>query len=163
MHVKSLQSYPTLYDPMDCSLPRFLCLWDFPGKNTGVGCRFLLQGIFLIQGSNPRVLHWQVDSSPTEPPRKPYKFPANKIWAWAGTYLQALETLRQTLRSLFQLMACGVLTRVHPYLASVRPWERHLSPLDDCLLLLGAEQNKLKNSMTLFPHHCRVGTNIFTL
>ena len=27
--------------------------WDFPGKNTGVGCRFLLQGIFTTQGSNP--------------------------------------------------------------------------------------------------------------
>ena len=31
---------------------RFLCPWDFPGKNTGVGCHFLLQGIFLTEGSN---------------------------------------------------------------------------------------------------------------
>ena len=30
---------------------RPLCLWDSPGKNTGVGCHFLLQGIFLTQGS----------------------------------------------------------------------------------------------------------------
>ena len=29
----------------------------FAGKNTGVGCHFLLQGIFLIQGSNPALLH----------------------------------------------------------------------------------------------------------
>ena len=29
-----------------------LCLWNSPGKNTEVGCHFLLQGIFLIQGSN---------------------------------------------------------------------------------------------------------------
>ena len=29
---------------------RFLCLWDFPGKNTGVGFHFLLQGFFLTQG-----------------------------------------------------------------------------------------------------------------
>ena len=28
-----------------------------PGKNTGVGCHFLLQGIFLTQGSNPGLLH----------------------------------------------------------------------------------------------------------
>ena len=38
-----------------------LCPWDFPGKNTGVGCYFLLQGIFLTQGSNPHplyLLHW---------------------------------------------------------------------------------------------------------
>ena len=36
---------------------RFLCPWDFSGKNTGVGCYFLLQGIFLIQGSNLWLLH----------------------------------------------------------------------------------------------------------
>ena len=29
---------------------------DFPGKNTGVGCHFLLQGIFPTQGSNPHLL-----------------------------------------------------------------------------------------------------------
>ena len=28
----------------------FLCPWDFPGKNTGVGCHFLLQRIFQTQG-----------------------------------------------------------------------------------------------------------------
>ena len=32
---------------------RLVCLWDFPGKNTGLGYHFLLQGIFPIQGSNP--------------------------------------------------------------------------------------------------------------
>ena len=32
---------------------RLLCPWNVPGKNTGVGCRFLLQGIFPTQGSNP--------------------------------------------------------------------------------------------------------------
>ena len=31
--------------------------WDSPGKNTGVGCHFLLQGIFLTQESNPGLLH----------------------------------------------------------------------------------------------------------
>ena len=36
---------------------RLLCPWDFPGKNTGVGSHFLLQGIFLTQGSNSRLLH----------------------------------------------------------------------------------------------------------
>src|SRR5574340_697992 len=39
---------------------RLLCPWDSPGKNTGVGCYFLLQGIF--QGSNLCLLHWQTDS-----------------------------------------------------------------------------------------------------
>ena len=31
--------------------------WDFPGKNTGVGCYFLLQGIFPTQGLNPGLPH----------------------------------------------------------------------------------------------------------
>ena len=35
---------------------RFLRPWDFPGKNAGVGCHFLLQRIFPTQGSNPRLL-----------------------------------------------------------------------------------------------------------
>ena len=51
---------------------RLLCPWDSPGKNTGVGCHFLLQKIFLTQGSNLRLLHWQVGSLPAdEPPGKP--------------------------------------------------------------------------------------------
>ena len=47
MKVKSesehAQSYPTLSDPMDCSLPGSSGPWDFPGKSTGVGCHCLLQ------------------------------------------------------------------------------------------------------------------------
>ena len=39
---------------------QFLCPWDFPGKNTRVGCHFLL----LTQGLNPSLLHGQVDSLP---------------------------------------------------------------------------------------------------
>ena len=43
---------------------RLLCSWDFSGKNIGVGYHFLLQGIFLTQGSNQCLLYWQVDSLP---------------------------------------------------------------------------------------------------
>jgi len=42
---------------MDCSLPGSFVHEDSPGKNTGLGCHFLLQGIFPIQGSNPGLLH----------------------------------------------------------------------------------------------------------
>ena len=38
-------------------LARLFCTWDSPGKNTGVGCHSLLQGIFLTQGSNLHLLH----------------------------------------------------------------------------------------------------------
>ena len=68
------QSCPTLSDPHGLEPSRFLCPWDFSGENTGVGCHFLLQGIFLTKGSNPHVLcvlHLQVNSLPTEPLGKP--------------------------------------------------------------------------------------------
>ena len=45
------QSCPTLW-PHGLEPTRLLSLWDFPGKNTGMGCRFLLQRIFPTQGSN---------------------------------------------------------------------------------------------------------------
>ena len=35
--------------PMDYNPPRLLSPWDFPGKNTGVTCHFLHQGIFLTR------------------------------------------------------------------------------------------------------------------
>ena len=43
---------PTLLQPI-----RLLSPWAFPGKNTGVGCHVLLQGMLLTQGSNPCLLH----------------------------------------------------------------------------------------------------------
>ena len=58
--------YPTLCDPMDCSPSgssvHGIC---FPDENTGVGCHFLLRGLFLTPGSNPHLLyllHWPADS-----------------------------------------------------------------------------------------------------
>ena len=51
------KSCPTLGDPMDCSLPGSSVHGDSPGKNTGVGCHVLLQGIFPTQGSNPGLLY----------------------------------------------------------------------------------------------------------
>ena len=53
--VLSHQSCPTLCNPMNCSLPGFSVHGDSPGKNTGVGCHALLQGIFPTQGLNSGV------------------------------------------------------------------------------------------------------------
>ena len=71
---------------------RFFCPWDFPGKNTGVGCHFLLQRIFPTQGSNPCLLcllHWQVDSLPLVPleswtikKTEHLRIDAFKLWWW---------------------------------------------------------------------------------
>ena len=60
-------------------LIRLLCPWDSPGKNTGVGCSFLLQEIFPTQGWNLHLLHWQVNTFTTEPPGKP-RFTAWLLW-----------------------------------------------------------------------------------
>ena len=49
---KSLQSCLTLCDPIDCSPLGSSVHGDLPGKNTGVGCHALLQGIFPMHGSN---------------------------------------------------------------------------------------------------------------
>ena len=51
------QSCPTLCHPIDCSPPDSSVYGDSPGKNTGGGCYFLLQGIFPTQGSNPGLPH----------------------------------------------------------------------------------------------------------
>ena len=46
-------SHVRLCDPMDCNPPGSSVHGDSSGKNTGVGCHDLLQGIFLTQGLNP--------------------------------------------------------------------------------------------------------------
>ena len=51
------QSCSTLCNPMDCRGPSSSVHEDSPGKNTGVGCHALLQGIFPTQGLNPGLLH----------------------------------------------------------------------------------------------------------
>ena len=60
----------TLCDPMDCSPPGSSDHGNSSGKNTGVGCHVLLQGIFptVIKPGSPA---FQADSLPSEPPRKP--------------------------------------------------------------------------------------------
>ena len=57
------QSCLTLCDPIDCFMLGS-CPWDVPGKNTGIGCQVLFQGIFLTQESNLHLLHWQTHSLP---------------------------------------------------------------------------------------------------
>ena len=72
---KSLQSCPTLCDPIDgsppgSSVPGILQArtleWVSTDKNTGVGSHSLLQGIFPTQGTDQCLLCWQADSLPSE-------------------------------------------------------------------------------------------------
>ena len=52
---------------------RLLHPWDFPGKNTGVGCHFLLQRIFPTHGSNLGLLLCRQTLLPSEPPGKYFR------------------------------------------------------------------------------------------
>ena len=58
------KSCPTLYDSMDCSPPGSSMCEISPTKNTGVGCRFLLQGNLPNAGIKPT---WWAGSLPSEP------------------------------------------------------------------------------------------------
>ena len=72
VRINLLQLYPTLYNPMDCGPPGSSVHGDSAGKNSGVGCHALLQGIFPTQGSNPHLccfLHWQVGATWEAPSR----------------------------------------------------------------------------------------------
>ena len=67
------QSCPTLRNPMDCSLARLFCPWNFLGKNTEVGCHFLSPGDLPNPGIAPTSLEspaWAGGFFTTEPPGK---------------------------------------------------------------------------------------------
>ena len=70
MKVKS-ESEVAQLQPHGLQPTKLLRPWDSPGKNTGVGCHFLLQGIFPTQGSNPGLPALEADALTSEPPWVP--------------------------------------------------------------------------------------------
>ena len=63
-----------LFETLWTVAARLRCPWDSPGKNTGMDCHALFQGIFPTQGSNPCLLClllWQLGSLPLAPLEKP--------------------------------------------------------------------------------------------
>ena len=74
--IEVIQSCPTLCNPIDCGLlGSSIRPWDFPGKSTGVGCHFLLQGDLPDPGIKPRSPAFQTDTLTPEPPGKPCQPP----------------------------------------------------------------------------------------
>ena len=67
-----IESCPALR-PHGLESSRILCPWDFSGRNTGVGCHFLLQETFPTQGLNPGLLYWQEGSLPLSYQGSPLK------------------------------------------------------------------------------------------
>ena len=75
---KSLQSCPTLCDPRDSSPPGSPNPSDSPGKNTGVGCHFLLQCMKVKSESEV------AQSCPTQPPHGPQPTRLLHPWDFLG-------------------------------------------------------------------------------
>ena len=91
---KSLHCVQILVTPWT-GAHRVICPWDAPGKETGVGCHSLLQGILATQLSKLHLLHWQVGSLSLGPPGKPL------IWyplvLFTQEFIDELPVLRNTL------------------------------------------------------------------
>ena len=85
--------------PYRLQLTRLLCLWDSPGKNTGVGCHALLQGIFPTQGLNLCLLHCRQILLTAEPPGKP-------LVPWSGIRPVPLQWKYGVLTPDFQGIPC---------------------------------------------------------
>ena len=83
--------------------------------HAGAGCHFLLQGIFLTQRSNPRLLHLlhcQEDSLPLVPPGKPllskHNLPRfiNNVLKWGHNNLACSSVLNCTIKFNQSVLAC---------------------------------------------------------
>ena len=115
---------------MDYSPPGFSVHGDSPGKNTGVGCHALLQGIFPTQGLNPNLLHCR-HSLPAKLPRKPTSINIHwqiSVWmnvfislgTYPGIYL-AVESLGHVYLQVFNLLWTLCLKSPSEQLAALIP------------------------------------------
>ena len=104
-----VQSCLTLYDPMDHSLPGSSVLGAYPGKNTGVSCHGLLQGIFPTQGSNPGLLRCRLNSLLSELPGKPKNIGVSSLSLLQGIFptQKSNQSLLHCRRILYQLSYPG--------------------------------------------------------
>ena len=101
-----LKSCPTLFSaPWTVAQQVPLSMGFFPGKNTGVGCHFLLQGVFLTQELNPSLLHWQVDSLPLTSPGSPlpyfYHVKYYSLCKLLSLYLKILDVCLKIFKEIF--------------------------------------------------------------
>ena len=111
LYVTSLQTGLTLqsYGPA-----MLLCPFDFPGKNTGVGCCALLQGIFPSQKSNPwllHLLHWQAGSLPLVLPVKHLEIQGGRHLFWNINKFPGHAEWEECLQLFFISLKCKQLTQ----------------------------------------------------
>ena len=104
--------------PCELQPARLPCPWDFPGKNNGVGCHFLIQGIFSNHGSN--VFPTMVDSlSPSHPgkvsPSQTFVVVQlfSHVWLFLTPWTAACQA--PCLHSLLELAQTKAIESVMPY------------------------------------------------
>ena len=116
---------PTPCGHMDCSLPD--SARDSPGRNTGVGCHALLQGIFPTQGLNPglpqcwrTVYHLSHQRSPRVLEWISYPFSSESYWPRSWTRVSCIEgrffTKWGTREAQCRLMSCATSLWLYPTL-----------------------------------------------
>ena len=125
--VTNSQSCPTLYNH-GLQPTRLLCPWDSPGKNTGMCCHFLLQGIFLTQRLNPGLLHCRQILLLSEPPGKPLShFQFSSVAQSCPTLCNPMNRSTPALPVHHQLPE-STQTRVHRVGDAIQPSHPLLSP-----------------------------------
>ena len=89
-------SFLTLCDPVDCNLPGSSVHGESPGKNTGVNCHALLQGIFPTQGSNPGFPHCRQILYQLSHQESRQRYWQNKRLYWGGAIGQTAGGLENS-------------------------------------------------------------------
>ena len=110
----------TLLPPHKLQPARLLCPWDFPGKNTGVGCHFLFQENLPNPGWNLHLMNWQADSLPLSHQGNPYvciTLKQNKrlpeLW-----YLEALKSSKYSTYLVLVSLNSNMQDPTFPFLCS---------------------------------------------
>ena len=168
------QPYPILYNTKGCSPLRFLCPWDFPGKNTGVGSHSLLQEIFLMRNQTwifyvagrffticatreaqesslfekykPK-LQWGITSHQSE-------------WPSSRIYKQMLETKRRMRASENEMTGCYHQCNGHEFRHTGRWWGAGRPGVLQSVE--SQSQTWLGNWTTIIPLQCMVHNSLST-
>ena len=115
LHAKSFQLCQTR-QPYGLWPTKLLCQWDFPGKNTEVGCHFLLQGIFSTEGSKLCflcLLHWEASSLPLSSVQS-----LSRVWLFETPWIVARQASLSSQTPRVCSNSCPLSQWCHPAISS---------------------------------------------
>ena len=144
------QSCPTLCDPMDCSLPGSSVHGDSSGKNTGVSCHALLQGIFPTQGLNPGLPHCKEIIYPSVHGESPGKNIGVGCHAFLQGIFPTLQGLPHCKQIIYQLSYQG-----SPYLLSCKPEIQPVHSKGDQPWVFFGRNDAKAETPVLWPSHAK--------